>query len=183
MPSSKIGQSGDDKLQRVEEDYEEHSKQVYNYALGQTKDPQLSQEVVQDVFTSVAERVRLGEKVIDSVGGYRHRVAHNAVADAVKKLGRERRTFDSLDELSAGRGDLAVDRDSAEAVQKRLELEEIVYKCMADATEEERQIFDMYYYDDMSRADIAERLHISKEDADLVIKRVAGRLKYRAARQ
>jgi RNA polymerase sigma factor (sigma-70 family) len=173
-------QRTDQEMQPIEKDYKEHGTGVQKYASKVTNSHEMGEDVKQDVFAALIERTRKNQEAILKLKNYRGRTAHNMALDAQQRLKKER--GESLDDAeNVGVRNEAADRRSAPAIIERVEKDEILRLCMADAAPEERQAFAMWIAG-YSRKEMAEHMNIDEGIAKVMVNRFMARLRHRLSR-
>lgn len=147
-----------------------HKDKVFGFILSKVKDVDLANDIFQDVFIKVINKLQEGKyneegKFI----AWLMRLAHNMVIDHFRKVSRHRmvRSQDNYDVL----GFLKEEQHDheVEAIESHVHLN--LKTLITHLSEEQREVLEMRYYADMTFKEIAEECGIS-------INTALGRMRY-----
>ncbi len=143
--------------------YERYKDKVYNTAYRITGDAELAQDVTQDVFVQVYER--LGQfRFRSRFSSWLYRVAANRATDEVRRRGRERWLLDFRFRSSQGEGPGggtvtgAQERGSSpvESAVESAEEAEIVAQAVAALSVKLRTVVVLRYFEGLSYEEVAQ---------------------------
>lgn len=129
---------------------------IFNYLMAGTLNPVEAEELVQDVFMRIILLRRSLEDIRD-VQSYMLPTADRVIQEAEKKGLKEHYARDA----ERWRQERA--EELAENAQKSLETKEVVQQVLLGATEHEKLLFQMVYYEGLSFMEVAVRLGITPQ--------------------
>jgi RNA polymerase sigma-70 factor (ECF subfamily) len=153
--------------------YDRHADAVFAAACRLTSDRQVAEEVVQETFLALWNRAELFDPAAGSLSAWLHTIARNRTVDRLRAAGRR----PSLVALSATTGQdepetAALERLTAsgrvlsgsgvgpgpEDALQAAELRTVLREALAGMPETERTVIVLAYQDDLTQAEIADRL-------------------------
>jgi RNA polymerase sigma-70 factor (ECF subfamily) len=153
--------------------YDRHSEAVYVAACRLTSDRQVAEEVVQETFLALWNRAELFDPNAGSLAAWLHTIARNRTVDRLRALGRRAKlvpisSFQVDDEPDASAlermaasGDVVGGADlgpGPEGALEALEVRLTIRDALDDMPELERTVILLAYRDNLTQAEIAERL-------------------------
>ncbi len=143
----------------------QESKKLYNYILKMIRVKEESEDVLQDVFISFWNKI---EQVNESTyHGYLYRTAYNKSLNRIKKLKKTKKvSLDNIGELQAKSENNYND-----------EIEELVAQALAQLKPKESILLELQYFQNLSYAEIAERMKLSISAVDSRLFRAKKKLK------
>jgi RNA polymerase sigma-70 factor (ECF subfamily) len=153
--------------------YDRHAEAVYVAACRLTSDRQVAEEVVQETFLALWNRAELFDPNAGSLAAWLHTIARNRTVDRLRALGRRPRLLavssirqeDEADAsalermahngLVVGGADLG---PGPEGALDALEVRVTIREALDGMPEVERTVILLAYRDDLTQAEIAERL-------------------------
>ena len=134
--------------------FDHYSSKVYAYAFRFLRSQQLSEDIVQDVFTNIwLKRDKLPE--INSFGAYLRVVSKNLTLNALKKLALDFKT----NEISQKEwNDIDNATESGIMVKETLAL---LNEAIQKLPPQQQHIYRMCHMEGLKQKEVAERLHIS----------------------
>ena len=156
---------------------------LYGFFMRNTKDPQQSEDLVQDTF------LRLYRKAWDYLPtgrfkGWLFRVARNLLIDSVRRKSHDaliRRvtiTADSDGEPTNLLNLLPDDVTSADDQATQKEVVEIVRAALDELPEEQRQTFTMHHFDSLTLSEVADAMDTSLPTAKSRLRLAKEKLRY-----
>ena len=147
-----------------------HKDKVFGYVLSKVKDVDLANDIFQDVFIKVINKLREGcyneeGKFISWV----MRIAHNRIIDHFRKESRVRmiRPTDDFDIFNT----MGEEAPSSESELMQSQVYHDVKKLITYLSKEQREVLEMRYYSGMSFKEIS-------EECDISINTALGRMRY-----
>jgi RNA polymerase sigma-70 factor (ECF subfamily) len=153
--------------------YDRHADAIYAAACRLTSDRQVAEEVVQETFLALWNRAELFDRHTGSLAAWLHAIARNRTVDRLRAAGR-RPALVPFSSTGAGvdPDPGAVDRLVAngavlggadlgrgpEAELEALEVRSIIGSALGSMPEAERVVIVLAYQDDLTQAEIANRL-------------------------
>ena len=182
MPSSRVGAVDDVPLVRAvaagSQDalatlYDRHAEAVYVVACRLTSDRQVAEEVVQETFLALWNRAELFDPQAGSLSAWLHTIARNRTVDRLRAIGRRPR----LVAVSSIRQDEEADSSALERIAatgrvvggadlgpgpegelEALEVRLTIRDALDGMPEIERTVILLAYRENLTQAEIAERL-------------------------
>lgn len=114
-------------------------------------------DTVQDVFITVYENIRDFDAT-RRFSPWIYRIAHNAFVDVLRKRSKEPLTLDAF-ELDRIVPHLHYE-DPAEGEKEREEMRVLLGRGIAQLPPAQREVVDLYYFEDFTYQEIADILHI-----------------------
>lgn len=156
--------------------YDRHAEHLFRHALLRLGDRGLAEEVLQDTFLALWNRAELFDRHEGSVIAWLSTIARNRAIDRLRALGRRPAPI-ALSSLAAAGADESAADDARDALlaaaiplagvtaapdpEREVDLAELrteVDRALAGIPEQERQVLQLAYYDELSQSEIAERL-------------------------
>lgn len=134
--------------------YERYWRQVYSAALKRLQDADLAKDATQDVFLKLW--LNREQQQIERLEAYLHTAIKNKVLHVMEKEQR----YTPLPELLVL---LRTNKEYADAELLERELLKTYESLIQSLTPSQQQIFRMHFQNDMSTAEIAEKLSISRK--------------------
>lgn len=149
--------------------------------LSAIRNPALAEDIAAEAIQRViayADRHR-NENEIGNVKSFLITTARNLLHDAqTKKLMVDKLDTVSLDdEQATDLTNTLVDEKSTQAIISRMETDEVISSALINATEQERQIFQMLFLDEMTVQEIAMRLGVNEAAIRNRVRRLRSRLR------
>ncbi len=153
--------------------YDRHAEAVYVAACRLTSDRQVAEEVVQETFLALWNRAELFDPAFGSLAAWLHTIARNRTVDRLRAIGRRPRLVpvsamrqgeepdSSALERIAATGSVVGGADvgpGPEAALDALEVRLTIRAALDDMPEVERTVILLAYRDDLTQAEIAQRL-------------------------
>jgi RNA polymerase sigma-70 factor (ECF subfamily) len=153
--------------------YDRHAEAVFVVACRLTDDRQLAEEVVQETFLALWNRAELFDPNAGSLSAWLHTIARNRTIDRLRAIGRRPRLVpvssirqnDEADasalERIAGAGVVVGGADlgpGPEGALDALDVRLAIRHVLDDLPEVERAVILLAYRDDLTQAEIAQRL-------------------------
>lgn len=138
--------------------YRRHGRDVWRFIASLTRDTHQADDILQNLFLKLAERLRSGDLAIREIRPFLFRSAQNAIVDVSRRASAEQR-------LTAHMGQALFRRESPDV--DRPDLHDIVVGAIDDATltEVQRALLRYRLYARMPMEEIAPLLGISKRSA------------------
>jgi len=147
-----------------------HKDKVFGYIMSKVKDVDLANDIFQDVFIKVVNKLQEGRyneegKFISWV----MRISHNRIIDHFRKESRVRmvRSNDDFDIFNV----LGEESDSAETEIVQNQIFSDVKKLIGFLSQEQREVLEMRFYSGMTFKEIS-------EECDISINTALGRMRY-----
>ncbi len=153
--------------------YDRHAEAVYAVAARLTNDHQVAEEVVQETFLALWNRAELFDPGVASLAAWLHTIARNRTVDRLRAIGRRPRlvpvsSFRHEDEADgsaleriATAGTVVGGADLGKGPEGSLDALEVrlaIRGALDAMPETERTVILLAYRDELSQAEIAERL-------------------------
>jgi RNA polymerase sigma-70 factor (ECF subfamily) len=153
--------------------YDRYAEAVYVAACRLTSDRQVAEEVVQETFLALWNRAELFDPNAGSLAAWLHTIARNRTVDRLRALGRRPRLLAVSSIRNEDEGDAsALERMAAvgfvvggadlgpgpEGALDALEVRMTIRDALDDMPEVERTVILLAYRDDLTQAEIAQRL-------------------------
>ena len=153
--------------------YDRHADAVYAASCRLTSDRQVAEEVVQETFLALWNRAELFDPNTGSLAAWLHTIARNRTVDRLRAIGRRPRLMpvssirqnDESDssalERIAGSGRVVGGADlgpGPEGALDALEVRLSIRDALEGMPEAERTVILLAYQDDLTQAEIAQRL-------------------------
>jgi RNA polymerase sigma-70 factor (ECF subfamily) len=153
--------------------YDRHAEAVYGAASRLTNDRQVAEEVVQETFLALWNRAELFDPNAGSLAAWLHTIARNRTVDRLRAIGRRPRLVpvsamrqeDEADSSALERiavsGSVVGGADMGpgpEGAMDALEVRLTIRDALHDMPEVERTVILLAYRDDLTQAEIAQRL-------------------------
>lgn len=153
--------------------YDRHADAVYAASCRLTSDRQVAEEVVQETFLALWNRAELFDPNTGSLAAWLHTIARNRTVDRLRAIGRRPRLVpvssirqnDEADssalERIAGSGRVVGGADMGpgpEGALDALEVRLTIRNALDGMPEAERTVILLAYQDDLTQAEIAQRL-------------------------
>jgi RNA polymerase sigma-70 factor (ECF subfamily) len=154
-----------------------HGQDLQAYLTRRLRDPEAAADLTQQTFVRFAERL-LGATVLNA-RPYLYRTAHNLAVDHLRRIARSRTDVVASEELALIPED-AQEREDVIEARQRLDL---LRGAIAELPERTRRIFVLHRLEELTYAEIAQRLGISESSVQKhlakalrhVMRRVHGR--------
>ena len=127
--------------------FEQYHKHLYNFFLRQTRNPQESEDLVQDVFFRML-KYRHTYRAEGKFTTWMFSIAHNAKIDFYRK---KKRRGDKVEEIETL---VDVDRNPEEALEQESEAS-IIKKALAKLSDDKREVLLLSRFQDMRYEEIA----------------------------
>lgn len=178
--------------------YDRYADAVFAAACRLTSDRGLAEEVVQETFLALWNRAETFDPSLGSLAAWIHTIARNRTVDRLRAAGRRPMTIalssaaatgpatggpeadaDALDRVLASGSMVAgaVPPRSPEMEYALVELRAALAAALGDMPEDERVVIVMAYAEDLSQAEIAERLGWPLGTVKTRTRRALGRLR------
>jgi len=147
-----------------------HKDKVFGFILSKVKDVDLANDIFQDVFIKVINKLQEGKYSEEGKFiAWLMRLAHNMVIDYFRKMSRHRmvRSQDNYDVF----GFLKEEQHDDEVIAIESHIHLNLKTLIAHLSQEQREVLEMRYYADMTFKEIAEECGIS-------INTALGRMRY-----
>ncbi|MFQ6093692.1 MAG: RNA polymerase sigma factor [bacterium] len=162
----RIEEEGDDwNTPSVTALYRKYFGSVYCFALQRVKNPEAAQDIRQDTLTAVIEAIK-GKKVKDAqnLSGFVRGVCRNKV---MHFLGQEERVerLNEMEDMAEDRGNelqRLVAEEEAEILDNK---KRAVQECIKRLNQSRQNILILYFYENLSTAEIARRMGITTGNA------------------
>ena len=153
--------------------YDRHAEAVYAAACRLTNDRQVAEEVVQETFLALWNRAELFDPNTGSLAAWLHTIARNRTVDRLRAIGRRPRLVSVSSMSAADEPDSSAFERIAttnlvvggvnvgpepEAAFDALEVRTTIREALDTMPEAERTVILLAYRDDLTQAEIAERL-------------------------
>jgi len=153
--------------------YDRHAEAVYAAACRLTSDRHVAEEVVQETFLALWNRAELFDPDTGSLAAWLHTIARNRTVDRLRAIGRRPRlvsvaSMSAPDEPDASALERIATANSVvgdpnvgpgpEAALDALEVRLTIREALDTMPEAERAVILLAYRDDLTQAEIAERL-------------------------
>jgi len=152
--------------------YDRHADSIFATVMRGTDDRQLAEEVVQDTFLALWDRAELFDPAMGSLGTWLRTIARNRTIDRLRAAGRRPRLVSAEDGATRALDADALDRAAAmgnivggagrgpdpEGRLERVELREAIAAAVRAMPDDERTVIVLAYQDELTQAEIAERL-------------------------
>lgn len=148
--------------------YDKYFKQVFNSAFKRLNDRQQAEDIAQDVFVQLW--IRGSKAPIENLPAYLHTVVRNNVFKLLEKESK----YTTLPELTVQLEDSRANADSNVLHREFLKAFEELVESLP---EQQRVIFKMRFEEDLSSAEIAEKLQISPKTVRNQLGKSLARLK------
>jgi len=148
--------------------YDKYFKQVFNSAFKRLNDRQQAEDIAQDVFVQLW--IRGSKTPIENLPAYLHTVVRNNVFKLLEKESK----YTTLPDLTA---QLEDPRANADSVLLHHEFLKAFGELVNSLPEQQRIIFKMRFDEDLSSAEIAEKLQISPKTVRNQLGKSLSRLK------
>ncbi|WP_140939142.1 RNA polymerase sigma factor [Sphingobacterium lumbrici] len=133
--------------------YKRYWSSLYNVAFKRTKDREQCQDIVQNVFTDLWSR--RDKTAIDNLPAYLHTAVKFQLYKQISRQPQSALFLDSFEEIISS-------PIRADDGLKEKEIQHIINLWLATLPERRRQIFLLYYKEELSTRDIANRLGLSQ---------------------
>jgi RNA polymerase sigma-70 factor (ECF subfamily) len=153
--------------------YDRHGEAVYAVACRFTDDHQVAEEVVQETFLTLWNRAELFDPAVASLAAWLHTIARNRTVDRLRAMGRRPklvpissfRQDDEADGMAleriAAAGAVVGGADMGPGPEGSLDASEVrltIREALNVMPEVERTVILLAYRDDLTQAEIADRL-------------------------
>ena len=172
--------------------YDRHAEAVYAVACRLTNDHQVAEEVVQETFLALWNRAELFDPKVASLAAWLHTIARNRTVDRLRAIGRRPllvpvssfRLDDEADgsalERIAASGSVVGGAGLGPGPEGALDAHEMrhtIRQALDGMPEVERTVILLAYRDDLTQAEIAERLGWPLGTVKTRTRRALGRLR------
>jgi RNA polymerase sigma-70 factor, ECF subfamily len=127
--------------------YRRYSDGIYRFALYQTADPMLAEDVVGEVFARMMESIGTYSYRGTPISAWLYRIARNLIVDQQRRRGRLR----PLEDADPGR---LVSANPIEAAESELRWQELA-DLLAALTEEQRQVILLKFVESLDNREVA----------------------------
>ncbi len=110
-----------------------------------------AEDLVQDVMTTVWRKAELYDPAKGSVSAWIYAIARNARIDRLRR--KSSQPYEDVETL-----DLAADQPDGEDELNASQIAERVSEALGQLPDDQRQVIDLAYVQDMSQSEIAEKL-------------------------
>lgn len=152
--------------------YDRHVDGIHAVALRLTRDRQIAEEVVQETFLALWNRAELFDPAVASLGTWLRTIARNRTVDRLRAAGRRPSLvslpgYGDTGDADAGFERLAPDavlvagatpEPGPEAAVAAAEMRAAIGTALAGMTEHERAVILLAYREELTQAEISERL-------------------------
>lgn len=136
--------------------YEAHCSMVFGVALSVTRNRQIAEDVVQEVFVELWRRPERFDAERGTMATYLRTIAHRRAVDVVRSS-ESRRAREKRDVASAGSHDVV---DRPDDVAWTQEVADRVHHALLELAPSERAPIELAYFYGLTMRQIAERLDI-----------------------
>ncbi|MGH3340002.1 MAG: sigma-70 family RNA polymerase sigma factor [Propionibacteriaceae bacterium] len=135
----------------LQELHERHASELWRFAMQRTQDPQLSEDIVQEVLLRAWKDPSLGQRDQGASRGWLFTASRNLIIDRWRSAAsrREQRMEDPPEESADDMTSVVLDRW-------------LLAEALASLSAEQRFVINAAYYEDRSVADISARLRSPK---------------------
>lgn len=148
--------------------YERFAGRVYYLARRELRSGDLADEARSETFLRVLQALRQGRlRSADSLAGFVLHTARNVVHEMIRVRARAHAFATDVDTVP----------DTAALAPIPSELVDTVRAILRDLSPRDRAFLRMYYYDDLSKAEIAKRLGMAPERLRLIKSRALARFR------
>ena len=147
-----------------------HKDKVFGYIMSKVKDVDLANDIFQDVFIKVVNKLQEGRYNEEGkFSSWVMRISHNRIIDHFRKESRVRmiRSNDDFDIFNV----LGEESDSAETEIVQNQIFSDVKKLIGFLSQEQREVLEMRFYSGMTFKEIS-------EECDISINTALGRMRY-----
>jgi RNA polymerase sigma-70 factor (family 1) len=134
--------------------YDRHRNRIYQTAVRYLKSPLLAQEVVQDVFLKLWFE-RRNMKIGQPLEAWLYTVAKNNLLNRLKKIANEWKALNYLKSVPRETGSQASDK------LQDTEYNKLLINALAELSEQQQKVFQLARQENLTYAEIGERLGIS----------------------
>ncbi len=136
--------------------YNRYHKRVYNYILDWIKIPEMTEDLVHEVFLKVWE-IKEKLEIKDNFAGYLFRICHNKMVDTTKKIAKERKLKDQLlDHYQT------LSLDEQVSPQQLQRFDALVEEALDTLPPVRRKVYELCRMQKKSYQEIADELNISQ---------------------
>ena len=132
--------------------YKEYYVPIYRFIHLRIKNKEQTEDLTQDVFLKIYKTIGSIDPTVTSPIGYFYTIARNTLIDYWRKKSTG---TTSDDELMAG---LADETPDAMEMASLKEKSSILYECLEELTEEQREVISLRFIQELSTAEVAEQL-------------------------
>lgn len=138
-----------------------YAQRLENYLIQKTHDPQLAADIVQDSFLRLAQRLEQQDEEVQDKKAYLYKTANNLVLDHIRH--QRRWQMDSVDDEES---ELTLEKltdGGARPDQALISQQELarLAALLASLPERSQQIFRLHRLENLTQAEIAQRLNVS----------------------
>ncbi len=149
--------------------YDRHADVIFRVAFRRLGDRQLAEEVVQDTWFTLWDRVEQFDSSAGSLVAWLSTIARNRAVDRLRALGRRPGALplsalyatDAGEDHALAAGRVLISEDQSgdpQLVLDGVELREVMLRAMAILPADERQCLELAYYGELTQAEIAQHL-------------------------
>ena len=132
--------------------YSEYYVPIYRYIYLRTKNPEQTEDLTQDVFLKIYKTIGSIDPTVSSPIGYFYTIARNTLIDYWRKKSTATVSDDELISQVADASPGALDAASLK------EQSSLLYECLEELTEEQREVITLRFIQELSTAEIAAQL-------------------------
>ena len=133
--------------------YKEYYAPIYRYVHLRTKNRQQTEDLTQDIFLKIYRTIGSIDPQATSPIGYFYAIARNTLIDYWRKKSTGASTSD--DELMM---QIADESPGALEISSLKEQSSLLYECLDELTDEQREVISLRFIQELSTAEIAEQL-------------------------
>jgi len=152
-----IGRASEGDARALEVLYDRYSRVVYSFALRIVSDPQIAEEVLQEVFFRAWQQGSAFKSTRGSFITWLLSITHNMAIDEVRRRRRRPQKADSEDPESV----LAAVADASTDIEEEVwlgSLRETIVEALETLPPAQREAIELAYFQGLTQREIAERL-------------------------
>ncbi len=132
--------------------YKEYYVPIYRFIHLRIKNKEQTEDLTQDVFLKIYKTIGSIDPSVTSPIGYFYTIARNTLIDHWRKKST---ATTSDDELMAGLADETPDAIEMASLKEKSSL---LYECLEELTEEQREVISLRFIQELSTAEVAAQL-------------------------
>lgn len=132
--------------------YKEYYVPIYRYIHLRTKNKEQTEDLTQDVFLKIYKTIGAIDPEVTSPIGYFYTIARNTLIDYWRKKSTGTVSDDELMAIQADPRPSAFDASSLK------EQSSLLYECLEELTDEQREVISLRFIQELSTAEIAAQL-------------------------